>query len=29
MDRFYNDLSERLTEEEAKMLSDLLDKMRG
>jgi len=29
MDSFYNDLTARITEEEAKMLSDLLDKMRG
>jgi DNA-binding MarR family transcriptional regulator len=29
MDSFYNDLSVRLTEDEAKLLSDLLDKMRG
>ncbi|GAA3933202.1 MarR family transcriptional regulator [Chitinophaga oryziterrae] len=29
MDGFYKDLIERLTEDEAKTLSDLLDKMRG
>jgi DNA-binding MarR family transcriptional regulator len=29
MDAVYKDLQERLTEEDAKMLSDLLDKMRG
>ncbi|SFD84978.1 DNA-binding transcriptional regulator, MarR family [Chitinophaga sp. CF118] len=29
MDSFYNDLTERLTEDEARELSDLLDKMRG
>jgi DNA-binding MarR family transcriptional regulator len=29
MDDFYKDLIERLTEDEAMKLSDLLDKMRG
>jgi DNA-binding MarR family transcriptional regulator len=29
MDSFYEDLAERITEEEAAVLSDLLDKIRG